>query len=139
VRDYNRRTIIASACGTAVWFLTPAAGAADDARFAAEAERMKQQAIASGDQPYGAVIVIAREIVGYGPSRVVVDGNSDAHAERIALQDAQRRTGSQRLDGAVIYSTSIPCAVCQRSLKRAGVARMRFGPEASDAGVPQGD
>jgi tRNA(Arg) A34 adenosine deaminase TadA len=139
VRDYNRRTIIASAYGTAVCFLTPTAGSADDARFVAEAERMKRQAIASGDQPYGAVIIRAGDIIGYGPSRVITDGNSDAHAERVALSDAQRRTSKQRLDGTVIYATSRPCPLCQRALAQAGVARMRVGPEASDAGPPQGE
>ena len=137
----NRRTIIATVGGAAAWLLSPRLAKAEGnhARFVAEAERMKQQAIASGDQPYGAIIVRAGEIIGYGPSRVVVDRNSDAHAERVALRDAQQRTGSARLDGTVIYSTSRPCPLCQRALASAGVAHMRFGAEASDAGPPQGN
>lgn len=140
--DFNRRAIIASAGGTAAWFLSrhlARAAGGEDARFVAAAERMRQQAIARGDQPYGAIIVSAGEIIGYGPSRVVVDRDPDAHAERVALWDAQRRTGSARIDGTVIYSTSSPCSLCQRALASAGVARMRVGIEASDAGPPKGD
>ena len=136
----NRRTIVAAASAAAAWLIAPRITlgmSGQDAHFVAEAERMRQQAIASGDQPYGAVLVRAGEIVGYGPSRVVVDGSADAHAERVALWDAQRRTGNRQLDGTIIYSTSPPCALCQRALAQAGVARMRFGPEASDGGPPK--
>jgi adenylosuccinate lyase len=59
--------------------------------FIAEAARMKREAEASGDQPFGAVVVKDGSIIGYGPSRVIVDRNPDAHAERVALWDAQRR------------------------------------------------
>jgi tRNA(adenine34) deaminase len=107
------------------------------ARFIAEADRMKQAAVARGDQAYGAVVVRDGAIVGYGPSRVVQDGNPDAHAERVALLDAQRRLGTNDLSGAVIYSTSRPCPVCETALARANIARMVHGPAATDAGKPQ--
>ncbi len=97
---------------------------------------MKQIAIASGDQAYGAVIVRGGVIIGYGPSRVIVDRNIDAHAERVALWDAQKRLGSADLAGAVIYSTSRPCSVCQPALRQAGVARMYHGADGVDGGRP---
>ena len=106
-------------------------------RFVAEAARMKQEAIASGDQPFGAVVVMDDTIVGYGPSRVVTDGNPDAHAERVALWDAQRRLRNRNLSGAVIYSTSRPCLTCERALADSSIDRMYFGPEATDAGKPR--
>jgi tRNA(Arg) A34 adenosine deaminase TadA len=104
----------------------------------AEAMRMKEEAVARGDQPYGAVLVVAGVIAGYGPSRVNSDRNPDAHAERVALWDAQTRLGRQILDGAVVYATSRPCAACQRALATARVERMLVGPTAEDAGRPQG-
>jgi tRNA(Arg) A34 adenosine deaminase TadA len=106
--------------------------------FVAEALRMKEEAVARGDQPYGTVLVMAGVIAGYGPSRVNSDRNPDAHAERVALWDAQRRLGRQILDGAVVYATSQPCAACQRALAAARVERMLIGPTAEDAGSPQG-
>jgi len=81
-------------------------------------------------------VVMGDTIVGYGPSRVVSDRNPDAHAERVALWDAQRRLGRRDLSGAVIYSTSRPCAICERALADGNVERMFFGPEATDAGKP---
>jgi tRNA(adenine34) deaminase len=100
--------------------------------------RMKDEAVQGGDQPYGAVLVIDGQIAGYGPSRVNSTRNPDAHAERVALWEAQRRLGREILAGAVIYSTSRPCSACQRALAAANVERMRVGPAAEDAGRPSG-
>jgi tRNA(Arg) A34 adenosine deaminase TadA len=101
-----------------------------------EATRMKEEAVARGDQPYGAVVVVAGAIAGYGPSRVNSDNNPDAHAERVALWDAQKRLGRHALDGAIVYATSRPCSACQRALAAAGIERMLVGPTPEDAGRP---
>jgi tRNA(Arg) A34 adenosine deaminase TadA len=105
--------------------------------FVAEAERMKREAIAKGDQAFGAVMVRGSEIVGYGPSRVVTSGDPNAHAERVALWEAQAKLGRKELAGCVIYSTSRPCGACQNALALAKVERMYFGADATDAGAPK--
>jgi tRNA(Arg) A34 adenosine deaminase TadA len=116
----------------------PLAASGEQARhFIAEAERMRREAVASGDQPFGAVVVRNGQIVGYGPSRVVVDHNLDAHAERVAIWDAQKRLGTKDLAGAVMYSTSRPCGACESAAALANLERMYFGPAAADAGKPQ--
>ena len=137
----DRRHFALAALGSIATFLQGVRpGAARDATatqlFVAEAARMKREAVASGDQAFGAVVVMGDTIVGYGPSRVVSDRNPDAHAERVALWDAQRRLGRRDLSGAVIYSTSRPCAICERALADGNIERMFFGPEATDAGKP---
>jgi tRNA(adenine34) deaminase len=141
MRSPRRRILLASAgaaLGTSepAWAQVPAA-TEPDRFFAAEAFRMKDEAVARGDQPYGAVIVVAGTIAGYGPSRVNSDRNPDAHAERVALWEAQERLGRKVLEGAVVYATSRPCATCQRALALSGVERMRVGPTAEDAGPPR--
>jgi tRNA(Arg) A34 adenosine deaminase TadA len=105
--------------------------------FAAQAALMRENAIAANDQPFGAVVVLDKCIVGYGPSRVIVDNNSDAHAERVALWDAQSRLGRKLLTGAVIYSTSTLCMICQPAMSAAGIVRMYVGPQSVDKGPPR--
>lgn len=100
---------------------------------------MKAKAVAAGDQAYGAVLVMDGRIAGWGPSRVVVDKNNDAHAERVAMWDAQKRRGGKDLTGAILYSTSIPCRDCQDFAARHGVARMIHGTAMRDAGRPLKD
>jgi tRNA(adenine34) deaminase len=82
-------------------------------------------------------LVLDDAVVGEGPSRVLRNADPDAHAEREALRDARRRLGRSRLDGAVLYSTSRPCSMCEAAAAQAGVARMIFGPALTDAGVPR--
>ena len=108
-----------------------------DPRWYEAAAAMRRLAISWGDQPYGAVVVLQGALLGEGPSRVVKNSDIDAHAEREAIKDAQRRLGRARLDGAVLYSTSRPCAICEAAAARAGVRRMYFGAAMEDAGAPR--
>jgi tRNA(Arg) A34 adenosine deaminase TadA len=114
-----------------------AAAATPDARWYEAAVSMKRLAESWGDQPYGAVLVLNGLLVGEGPSRVVKNQDSSAHAEREAIRDAQRRLGTDYLEGAVLYSTSRPCSLCERAAATAKVNRMYFGASLVDAGRPQ--
>jgi tRNA(Arg) A34 adenosine deaminase TadA len=107
-------------------------------RFIAEAEAMRRQAVRSGDQSYGAIVTRGDEIVGWGPSRVVLDRNPDAHAERVAIWDAQTRLGTKDLRGCALYSTSRACGACEAAAAGASVERMYWGPDGRDAGPPRG-
>jgi tRNA(adenine34) deaminase len=138
VRLPPRRTLLALALAAAL----PAradrsADRSADLRWIAEAERQKQRALGWGDQPYGAVLVIDGALAGEGPSRVVQRNDPDAHAERVAIADAQRRLGRAQLTAATLYSTSRPCRLCEAAAARAGVARLVFGADASDGGAPK--
>ena len=105
--------------------------------FVAAAARMREQAVAAGDQAYGAVVVRGGEIVGWGPSRVRQNGEWLGHAEREAMRDAQRWLARDDLSDCVMYSTSRPCGSCERAAAQAKLARMYYGPDATDAGAPR--
>lgn len=131
-RDLARLTALAVLAFPALPVL-----AGDGEQFIAEAFRQRDIAIRAGDQDYGAVVVRAGEIIGLGPSRVVLDRNEDAHAERVAIADARRRTGAASLQGAILYSSSRPCRICERAAA-VGITRMIHGLGATDAGAPRG-
>lgn len=97
---------------------------------------MRRLALSRGDQPYGAVVVQGDRLVGEGPSRVVQRQDPNAHAEREAIRDARERFGAQALRGAVLYSTSRPCVLCEAAAAEAGIARMVHGADLKDAGAP---
>ena len=131
----TRRGVIVALvpCGTA------AHGAASvaESRWYEAADAMKRLAETWGDQSYGAVLVLNGQLIGEGPSRVVIKRDASAHAEREAIRDAQSRLGKADLQGAVLYSTSRPCRLCEEAAARVGVARMYFGPTLTDAGAPR--
>ena len=105
-------------------------------RWFQEAEAMRKLAVSWGDQSYGAVLVLEETVVGFGPSRVVKDRNPDAHAERVAILNAQQKLGRDDLSGTVLYSTSRPCSLCEQAATQAKVSRMYFGPGLADGGKP---
>ncbi len=126
--------------GGGLLFASRPSGAAENDStkfFIAEAFRMKSEAVAAGDQPYGAVLVKDGAIVGYGPSRAVAERDDNAHAERVALRDARRRLGIEQISGTVLYSTSRPCVACERAAAAAGVALMIYGAAGTDGGRPR--
>lgn len=105
--------------------------------FINQAFRMRDLALETGDQGYGAVIVKDGRIVGQAPSRVVVNHDPTAHAEMEAIRDAARKLGTRDLSGCVLYSSSRACPMCEAAGYWAGLEGMRFGHAVSDAGRPQ--
>jgi tRNA(Arg) A34 adenosine deaminase TadA len=98
---------------------------------------MRDLAVRRGDQAFGAVLVRQDMIVGEAPSRVVINSDPTGHAEVEAIRDAARRTGLSSFDGAILYSSSRPCPRCEATAHRAGISRMIWGNDLTDAGVPR--
>ena len=133
---HSRRAVLALLAGLAT---SRPALAADrgHALFVSVAFAMKDRAVENGDQPYGAVVVLNGDVVGYGPSRVVTNKDPTAHAEREAIRDAQVKLNRNNLSDCVMYSTSRPCSECERAAFEARISRMFYGPNATDAGAPR--
>ena len=104
--------------------------------FMQRAFDLRGAAARAGDQAYGAVIVRDGRIVGEAPSRVVTAGDPTAHAEMEAIRDAARRLGRRDLGGAVLYSSSRPCPMCEAAAYWAGIAGLIHGSALTDAGAP---
>ena len=105
--------------------------------FMSRALAMRRLAESRGDQPYGAAVVLDDVVISERPSAVVAANDATAHAEMEAIRDALRRLAGRSLAGAVLYSSSRPCAMCEAAAARAGVARMIHGERLADAGPPQ--
>ena len=105
--------------------------------FMEQAWRMRNLALETGDQGYGAVIVKDGRIVGQAPSRVIVNRDPTAHAEMEAIRDAAHNLGSRDLRGCVMYGTSPACPMCEAAAYWANLKGMRFGSSISDAGEPR--
>ena len=92
-----------------------------------EALRLAREGAETGEVPVGAVVAMAGEIVGRGWNSPVARNDPTAHAEILALREAAAHIGNYRLEGATLYSTLEPCAMCAGALVVARVARLVFG------------
>ena len=105
--------------------------------FMERAYAMKQRALDGGDRGYGAVVVRDGKIIAEAPSRVVTAGDPSAHAEMEAIRDAARALGSRDLSGAVLYSSSRPCPMCEGAASYAGIEEMVHGNALTSSGRPR--
>ena len=81
-----------------------------------------------GEVPVGAVVVdAAGKILAAASNRTIKNVDPTAHAEILALRIAATRVGNYRLNGATVYSTIEPCAMCAGALVNARVARLVYG------------
>ncbi|MGA3043210.1 MAG: tRNA adenosine(34) deaminase TadA [Bryobacteraceae bacterium] len=95
--------------------------------FMREAVALARAAEAAGEVPVGAVVVVGGEIVGRGRNSPVGTNDPTAHAEMLALRQAAAAIGNYRLEGATVYATLEPCAMCAGALVAARVQRLVFG------------
>ena len=77
--------------------------------------------------PIGAVVVLDGEVIGRGHNQTRTRVDPTAHAELLAVREAARQVGAQRLVGAVCYTTLEPCFMCAGALSHARVARVVWG------------
>jgi tRNA(Arg) A34 adenosine deaminase TadA len=101
------------------------------------AEALRDEAVGSGDQPFGAVVLRGDAVVGAAPSRVMTANDPTAHAEMEAIRDAARRLRTRDLSGCTLVSTSRPCRMCEAAAGWAGISRMVYGAALTDAGPPR--
>ena len=82
---------------------------------------------ARGEVPIGAAIVRDGAIIARAGNRTIAEDDPTAHAEMVAIRTAAKAIGSQRLDGADLYVTLEPCAMCAAAISFARIRRLYFG------------
>ena len=131
----RRQCLIAASSGLMIGARPAHAAPLHDAMRRAEA--LRDEAVGSGDQPFGAVVLRGEAIVGAAPSRVVTANDPTAHAEMEAIRDAARRLRTRDLSACILVSTSRPCRMCEAAAGWARISRMVYGEALSDAGPPR--
>lgn len=92
-----------------------------------EALDLAREAGKEGEVPVGAVLVSGGRIVGRGCNSPLSRTDPTAHAEILALREAAGALGNYRLEGATLFVTLEPCAMCAGALVNARIHRLVFG------------
>src|SRR6266568_1274386 len=98
-----------------------------DEYFMREALRMAQKAYDASEVPVGAVVVREGKIIARACNQVELLKDATAHAEMLALTQAEAAVGDWRLIDCDLYVTKEPCAMCAGALVHTRVARVVFG------------
>jgi tRNA(adenine34) deaminase len=107
----------------------------EDELFMGQALTAAESAIDHDDVPVGAVVVMNGVVIGVGENRRELDQDPTAHAEIVAIREAVKTLPNWRLDGATVYVTLEPCAMCAGALLAARVSRVVFGASDEKAGA----
>lgn len=108
-----------------------------DQLFMGEALRLAGKALAADEVPVGAVVVRAGKIIGRAYNQVESLKDATAHAEMLALTQAEAAVGDWRLIDCDLYVTKEPCIMCAGAIVHTRVRRVVFGcsdPRAGAAG-----
>ncbi len=97
-------------------------------------------AAARGEVPVGAVLVAPDgRVVARAGNRTRELSDPTAHAEVLAIRDACRVAGSERLPGHDLYVTLEPCPMCAAAISFARIGRLYYGAaDPKSGGVAQG-
>jgi tRNA(adenine34) deaminase len=81
----------------------------------------------SGEVPIGCVIVRDGEVIASAGNRTLTDRDPTAHAEILAIREAARNIGGERLVDCDLYVTLEPCTMCAAAISFARVRRLYYG------------
>lgn len=88
---------------------------------------------AAGEVPVGAVIVKDGAVIAAAHNAPRALSDPTAHAEVLAIREAARALGNERLDGCELWVTLEPCAMCAGAIAHARIGKLYYG-----AGDPKG-
>jgi len=98
---------------------------------------IKQAELASqkGEVPAGCVIILtkprddqpASSIIGRAHNQVEMLHDATAHAEMIAITQAESAVGDWRLNDTILYVTKEPCAMCAGAIVLARIPLVVYG------------
>jgi tRNA(adenine34) deaminase len=106
-----------------------------DADFMGEALRLARKAYSAEEVPVGAVVVRAGKIIARAYNQVELLKDATAHAEMLALTQAEAAIGDWRLTDCDLYVTKEPCAMCAGAIIHVRIRRVIFGCADERAGA----
>ena len=109
-----------------------------DHYFMGEALRQAVRAYDKEEVPVGAVVVREGRIIARAFNQVELLRDATAHAEMLALTQAEEVVGDWRLADCTLYVTKEPCPMCAGALVHVRVQRVVFGASDLKAGAAGG-
>lgn len=106
-----------------------------DTYFMGEALRQAAKAGEADEVPVGAVVVHQGRIIARAFNQVEMLKDATAHAEMLAITQAESVIGDWRLNECEIYITKEPCPMCAGAMVHARLGRVIFGSPAARDGA----
>ncbi len=90
---------------------------------------------ATGEIPVGALIIKDGEVIAETFNQKEMTNDVTAHAEILAIREAEQKLGRWRLDDCEMYVTLEPCPMCAWAIISARIKAVYFGSYDSNYGA----
>src|SRR6476620_7126157 len=98
-----------------------------DESFMREAVRFARKAFEKEEVPVGAIVVRNGKIIARAFNQVEMLKDATAHAEMLAITQAEAAVGDWRLNECDLYVTKEPCPMCAGAIVHVRLRRVIFG------------
>lgn len=107
----------------------------EEERYMKFAFHLAKKSYRLGEIPVGAVIVLNGKVIGYGYNLKETLKDATEHAELRALKMAAKTLGTYHLEGATMYTTLEPCAMCAGAMILFRIDRLIIGAKSHRMGA----
>src|ERR1700722_1381644 len=97
-----------------------------DKAMMARCVELSRIAVSKGEYPFGSVVALDGKVVAEAINRSVRETDVTRHAEVIALSQAQKTIGREKLRRCTLYSNIEPCAMCSYCIREAWISRVVY-------------
>ena len=94
-----------------------------------------KKAFDRNEVPVGAVIVLGDKVIAKAYNQRVLKERTFAHAEMLAIEKANKKLESWRLEDASLYVTLEPCPMCAGAIIQSRIKNLYFGAYDPKGGV----
>jgi tRNA(adenine34) deaminase len=109
-----------------------------DHYFMGEALRQATRAYEAEEVPIGAVVVRSGRVIARAFNQVELLKDATAHAEMLAITQAEQAVGDWRLTDCTLYVTKEPCPMCAGAMVHVRFSRVVFGVSDPKSGAAGG-
>src|SRR3954470_17122717 len=106
-----------------------------DHYFMGEALRQAVRAYEAEEVPIGAVVIREGRIIARAFNQVEMLRDATAHAEMLAITQAEEQVGDWRLNDCTLYVTKEPCPMCAGAIVHVRFQRVVFGASDPKSGA----
>lgn len=88
---------------------------------------LSREAVRKGDNPFGAILVLADKVLLTAVNTVATEGDRMKHAEFNLINSAIRCYDAETLWRCTLYTSTEPCPMCSGAIYWANIGRVVFG------------
>lgn len=112
--------------------MTPDTPTDDDTRHMAAAIAASREALRAGDMPFGATLVKDGVQLWVARNHQCSTQDCTSHAETALVREVHAALGPQATQGATVYASGEPCAMCAGAMFWAGIREVVYGASTPD-------